>query len=108
MFDVGFFELVLVFVMALLILGPERLPKVARSVGHWMGKARASFNNLRYELEREAMNEEMRRKFSKQLEELGIDEDSLSGNPQVRNTESSSDDASASGHDPDSRKPSDQ
>lgn len=79
MFDVGFFELVLVFVMALLILGPERLPKVARTMGHWAGRARGAFNNLRYELEREAMNEEMRRKFSKQLEQLGIDEKTLSG-----------------------------
>ena len=79
MFDVGFFELVLVFVMGLLILGPERLPKVARSVGQWTGRARAAFNNLRYELEREAMNEEMKTKFSKQLEHLGIDEDTLAG-----------------------------
>lgn len=93
MFDVGFFELVLVFVMGLLILGPERLPKVARTVGNWTGRARAAFNNLRYELEREAMNEEMRRKFNKQLEHLGIDEDTLAGKtppPDADATESAS------------------
>ena len=87
MFDVGFFELVLIFVIALLILGPERLPKVARSVGNWVGRAKGMFDNFRYELERESNNEDMRRKFKAHLEQLGIDEKSLSGeHPQPLNT----------------------
>lgn len=40
MFDVGFSELVVIFVLALLVLGPERLPRVASQVGQWAGKAR--------------------------------------------------------------------
>ncbi len=40
MFDVGFSELVVIFVLALIVLGPERLPKVAAQVGQWAGKAR--------------------------------------------------------------------
>ena len=83
MFDVGFFELLLVFVIALLVLGPERLPKVARQVGYWTGRARSAFNNLRYELEREAHNQEMQQKFRDQMEQLGIDEQSLSGEPKA-------------------------
>ncbi|MCB1837294.1 MAG: twin-arginine translocase subunit TatB [Alcanivoracaceae bacterium] len=79
MFDIGFFELLVIFVIALLVLGPERLPRVARQIGYWSGRARAAFNNLRYELEREAHNQEMQEKFRKQMETLGIDEKSLSG-----------------------------
>lgn len=40
MFDVGFSELVVIFVLALIVLGPERLPKVAAQVGQWAGRAR--------------------------------------------------------------------
>jgi sec-independent protein translocase protein TatB len=40
MFDVGFWELAVIFVMGLLVLGPERLPRVAQQVGQWAGKAR--------------------------------------------------------------------
>lgn len=77
MFDIGFTELVLVFVIALLVLGPERLPQVARTMGHWVGRARAAFNHLRQELEAEAYNQEMREKFRKQMEEMGITEEDL-------------------------------
>ncbi len=58
MFDVGFSELVLLFVIGLLILGPERLPKVASQIGRWVGRARRTANQLRHQLEREmALNE---------------------------------------------------
>lgn len=77
MFDIGFFELVVVFVIALLVLGPERLPKVVRTLGHWTGRAKATLNNLKYEMEREAYNEEMKERFRSQLKELGIDEQML-------------------------------
>ena len=60
MFDVGFTELVLLFVIGLLILGPERLPRVAAQLGRWMGKARRTAHQLRMQLEREmTMNEIM-------------------------------------------------
>jgi len=58
MFDVGFSELVLIFVLGLLILGPERLPRVAAQLGRWVGKARHMAMQLRRQLERELeMNE---------------------------------------------------
>jgi len=49
----GFQELVVLFVIGLLILGPERLPRVAAQIGRWVGKARRTANQLRYQLERE-------------------------------------------------------
>lgn len=53
MFDVGFWELALIGVVALLIVGPERLPGVVRTVGHWLGKARRVLREAKNDLERE-------------------------------------------------------
>jgi sec-independent protein translocase protein TatB len=61
MFDVGFQELFLIFVIGLLILGPERLPRVASQLGRWVGRARRTANQLRHQLEREIALEEMTR-----------------------------------------------
>lgn len=62
MFDIGFFELIIIFVLGLLVLGPERLPKVARTAGRFIGKARGMARNLQYELEREIDMDEIRPK----------------------------------------------
>lgn len=53
MFDVGFWEIFLVLVIALLVAGPERLPGIVRSVGLWTGRAKAVARQLREEFERE-------------------------------------------------------
>jgi sec-independent protein translocase protein TatB len=53
MFDVGFWELVLLFIIGLLVLGPQRLPKVAAEIGKWVGRARRTATQLRRQLERE-------------------------------------------------------
>lgn len=53
MFDVGFNELLLVAIIGLLVLGPERLPKVAAQVGRWVARARRTATQFRQELERE-------------------------------------------------------
>lgn len=53
MSSVSISELILLFVIGLLILGPERLPRVARQIGRWVGRARRTANQLRYQLERE-------------------------------------------------------
>ena len=61
MFDVGFSELVLIAVVALLVLGPERLPGAARTVGALLRKARHSFESVKAEVEREVRDEELKR-----------------------------------------------
>lgn len=53
MFEVGFTELLLVAIVALLVLGPERLPVAARTLGRGLGQARRAMNALRAQVERE-------------------------------------------------------
>jgi sec-independent protein translocase protein TatB len=53
MFEVGFSELLLVGIVALLVLGPERLPVAARTLGRGLGQARRAMNGLRAQMERE-------------------------------------------------------
>ena len=65
MLDVGFSEILLTSAIALIVLGPERLPKVARQVGNWMGRARAMARQLSEQLEREVSAEELLKTQSK-------------------------------------------
>ncbi len=64
MFDVGFSELVLVLVVALIVVGPERLPAVARTLGAYIRKARQAFDSVKQEVEKEldtaALQEQLR------------------------------------------------
>lgn len=54
MFEVGFTELLLIMTLALIVLGPTRLPRVASQVGRWIGRARAMARQFREQLEEEA------------------------------------------------------
>ena len=56
MFEVGFTELLLIFALALVVLGPEKLPKLAQQIGRWVGRARAMARQFRDQLEEEAHN----------------------------------------------------
>ncbi len=53
MFEVGFTELLVIFVLALIVLGPEKLPRLAQQVGRWIGRARAMARQFREQLEEE-------------------------------------------------------
>lgn len=59
MFEVGFTEIVLILGLALLVLGPEKLPGLAEKVGRWTGRARAMARQLRTQLEQEVNLDEM-------------------------------------------------
>jgi sec-independent protein translocase protein TatB len=70
MFDFGFWELLFIAVIALVVLGPERLPVVARSVGRWTGQARAYVRSLSAELDREMRLRELREQLDKAQNEF--------------------------------------
>ncbi len=74
MFDIGFLELVLIAVLALLILGPERLPHAARTAGKWVGKAKRMASNLTEELDRQMKTEELQKKIDMEGDSIKVDE----------------------------------
>lgn len=70
MFDVSFSELALVGVIALLVIGPEKLPGVARTAGKWIGKTRRMVNSVKAEVDRELKTDELRQLFTQQQAEV--------------------------------------
>lgn len=71
MFDVGFWEMVLIAVVALLVIGPERLPEVARKTGMWVGRMRRFVTNVKADIDRELRQEELRKALERNA---GLDE----------------------------------
>ena len=67
MFDFGFSELVVICVVALVVLGPTRLPGVVRKIGRWVGKARSMAREFREQLENEVNVEELNRAVKRQV-----------------------------------------
>jgi sec-independent protein translocase protein TatB len=63
MFDIGFPELILVAVVGLLVIGPERLPEALRTLGLWLGRMRRSFTSVKNEIEKEIGMDEVRRQL---------------------------------------------
>ncbi len=68
MFDIGFLEVLVIGVVALIVIGPERLPRVARTAGMWVGRARRAFANVKEEIDRELRAEELKEILRKQAE----------------------------------------
>lgn len=62
MFDVGFWEILLIMLLALIVAGPERLPRLATTVGRWVGNARRLVGNLQADLERHVQVQDMNAK----------------------------------------------
>ena len=61
MFDIGFSELLVIGVVALIVIGPERLPRVARTLGHLFGRMQRYVNDVKADISREMELEELRR-----------------------------------------------
>ena len=59
MFDIGFWEILLIAVVALVVVGPERLPRLIRVTGLWIGRAQASLQSIRNEITKELRTQEL-------------------------------------------------
>jgi sec-independent protein translocase protein TatB len=70
MFDIGFSELLIIAVVALIVLGPQRLPHAARLAGLWVRRLRSQWYAVKADLERELADEEFRRSVGEPLEAL--------------------------------------
>ncbi len=70
MFDIGFSELLIVAVVALIVLGPEKLPTAVRTVGLWVGKIRRSVASIQSEISEELRLDELRRQAAIEKDEL--------------------------------------
>ena len=68
MFDIGFWELTIIGVVALLVIGPERLPQVARTAGMWLGRGRRFVASVKSDIDRELAAEELKRTLAKQAQ----------------------------------------
>lgn len=61
MFDVGFSELIVIGIVALVVIGPEKLPRVARTLGHLLGRAQRYVNDVKSDINREIQLDELRK-----------------------------------------------
>ena len=71
MFDIGFLELAVIAVVGLIVIGPERLPEVARTVGTWVGRFRRFVTSVKSDIDRELRQEELRKALER---DAGLDE----------------------------------
>ncbi len=70
MFDIGFWEILLIGVVTLLVVGPERLPGIAVFAGHWIGRLRRVANNMRDEISEELEAEHLKQLLAEQNREI--------------------------------------
>ncbi len=70
MFDIGFFEICLIGVIALLVIGPEKLPKVARATGLWIGKIQGLVKTVKHQVDEQIRMEELRQSIQQQTDAL--------------------------------------
>ena len=61
MFDIGFSELMVIGIVALIVIGPEKLPKVARTLGHLLGRAQRYVNDVKSDINREMQLDELKK-----------------------------------------------
>jgi sec-independent protein translocase protein TatB len=78
MFDMGFTEMMLIGIVALVVIGPERLPGVARTAGKYVGRLKRFMTSVKADVEQELRADELRQILSQQQKELDSLKDSIS------------------------------
>lgn len=92
MFDIGFAELVLLGILGLIVLGPQKLPHTIRMIAAYIGHIKRSMNELKHELEQEVDAEAMRQRIHQEVEQSGLQqikediENTIEDVSQVNNT----------------------
>jgi sec-independent protein translocase protein TatB len=83
MFDIGFWEIIFILVISLLVVGPERMPRIARTAGLWVGKMRGFVASVKADIDRELATEELKKTLAKQASAPELEEliDEVTGNP---------------------------
>ena len=77
MFDIGFSELMVIGVVALIVIGPERLPKVARTLGHLLGRAQRYVSDVKSDINREIQLDELKKLQTQVTDSARAMEDSV-------------------------------
>ena len=77
MFDIGFSELMVIGIVALVVIGPERLPKVARTLGHLLGRAQRYVNDVKTDINREMQLDELKKLQTQVVDSARTMEDSV-------------------------------
>ena len=90
MFDIAFSELILVAVISLIVMGPNRVPETVRSVGLWVGRIRQAISSAKRELENEVGMEEIREKLHNEEVLRNINETKKDVNKELRQIQMSS------------------
>ncbi len=104
MFDVGFWELSIIAIVALVVIGPERLPKVARTAGHWIGRGRRFVASVKADIDKEIKADELKKILDEQVKKANplheiIEETEQEFESIKRNTEQIATDANKSHED---------
>lgn len=81
MFEFGFWELILILVLVLVVAGPERLPGIVRTLGRWAGRAKALAGQLKDEFEREVHADDLRRAMREAEDAARLMGDGIAGDP---------------------------
>ncbi|WP_297186291.1 Sec-independent protein translocase protein TatB [uncultured Porticoccus sp.] len=108
MFDIGFAELLVIAVVALVVMGPERLPQTLRTMGLWIGRIRQTFSSVRQELENEVGMDDIRRQLhnEKLMRDLKNAKAEFEDRPSPQDTKPDTDERSTETADtPDETKP---
>ena len=71
MFDIGFWELTIIAIVALIVIGPDKLPGVARTAGKWVGRTRRFVSQVKNDIDKEIQQDELRKMLEK---ESGLNE----------------------------------
>lgn len=95
MFDIGFMELLLIGIVALLVLGPDKLPGAIRTGALWLGRARRSFNKVKSEIEQQLNTDEIRRQLHNESILADIDKARQSADKLMKDTQANIKEAQA-------------